>query len=172
LTLNPLAHLDPLGSLIFLFPPHIGWARPVPVDARYLAHPRRDMMWIALAGPVSNVLLAFVFGSLLRVLDPMVTGPASPATGALIKMVAWSVYLNLALAAFNMIPIYPLDGSRVLTGLLTPTLAARYQSLETVGPFLLLGLIVLGSLSGVSVIGLVVGPVVSHLGRLFTGGIL
>jgi Zn-dependent protease len=172
LTLNPLAHLDPLGSLLFLFPPHIGWARPVPVDVRHLSHPRRDMMWIALAGPVSNVLLAFAFGSLLRAMDPMFSGATTPAMDALVKMVAWSVYLNLALAAFNMIPIFPLDGSKVLTGLLPPNLAARYQSMEPVGPFLLLGLIVLGSLSGVSVIGMVVGPVVSHVGRLFTGGIL
>ena len=57
LTLNPLAHLDPLGSILFLLPPHIGWAKPVPVDERNLSHPRRDMMWIALAGPVSNVIL-------------------------------------------------------------------------------------------------------------------
>jgi Zn-dependent protease len=173
LTLNPLAHLDPLGSILFFFPPHIGWARPVPVDVRYLSHPRRDMMWIALAGPISNILLALLFGTLLRVLDAMPFHLAgSVASAALIRMVAWSVVLNLALAAFNMIPIYPLDGSRVLTGLLTPQLAARYQSLEAIGPFLLLGIVLLGSLSGVSVIGMIVGPVVSHVGRLFTGGIL
>jgi Zn-dependent protease len=173
LTLNPIAHLDPLGSILFFFPPHLGWARPVPVDVRYLRHPRRDMMWIALAGPISNVILALLFGTLLRVLDavPIELG-GSIASAALIRMVAWSVVLNLGLAAFNMIPIYPLDGSRVLTGLLTPQLAARYQSLEPIGPFLILGIVLLGSLSGVSVIGMVVGPVVSHVGRLFTGGIL
>jgi Zn-dependent protease len=172
LTLNPLAHLDPLGTLIFIIPPHIGWAKPVPVDVRYLKHPRRDMMWIALAGPVSNVLLAFVFGMILRGLSAIGHDFSSPAERALVNMVAWSVVLNLSLAAFNLIPIFPLDGSKVLTGLLSPMAAARFQQLEPVGPMLLLGLIVIGSLSGVSVIGRIISPFTSTLGSLFTGGIL
>ena len=172
LTLNPLAHLDPLGTLIFIIPPHIGWAKPVPVDVRYLKHPRRDMMWIALAGPVSNVILAFLFGMLLRGLSAMGHEFSSPAERALVNMVAWSVVLNLSLAAFNLIPIFPLDGSKVLTGLLSPTAAARFQQLEPVGPMLLLGLILIGSLSGVSVIGRIISPFTSTLGSLFTGGIL
>jgi Zn-dependent protease len=165
LTLNPLAHLDPLGTLIFIIPPHIGWAKPVPVDVRYLKHPRRDMMWIALAGPVSNVILAFLFGMLLRGMNAVGHDFASPAERALVNMVAWSVVLNLSLAAFNMIPIF-------LTGLLSPNAAARFQQLEPVGPILLLGLILIGSFSGVSVIGTIISPFTSTLGRLFTGGIL
>ena len=172
LTLNPLAHLDPLGTLIFIIPPHIGWAKPVPVDVRYLKHPRRDMMWIALAGPVSNVILAFLFGMLLRGMNAVGHDFASPAERALVNMVAWSVVLNLSLAAFNLIPIFPLDGSKVLTGLLSPNAAARFQQLEPVGPILLLGLILIGSFSGVSVIGTIISPFTSTLGRLFTGGIL
>jgi Zn-dependent protease len=172
LTLNPLVHLDPLGTLIFIIPPHIGWAKPVPVDVRYLKHPRRDMMWIALAGPVSNVILAFVFGMILRGLSAVGHDFSSPAERALVNMVAWSVVLNLSLAAFNLIPIFPLDGSKVLTGLLSPTAAARFQQLEPVGPMLLLGLILIGSLSGVSVIGTIISPFTSTLGSLFTGGIL
>jgi Zn-dependent protease len=172
LTLNPLAHLDPLGTLIFIIPPHIGWAKPVPVDVRYLKHPRRDMMWIALAGPVSNVILAFLFGMLLRGMNALGHDFASPAERALVNMVAWSVVLNLSLAAFNLIPIFPLDGSKVLTGLLSPNAAARFQQLEPVGPILLLGLILIGSFSGVSVIGTIISPFTSTLGRLFTGGIL
>jgi len=172
LTLNPLAHLDPLGTLIFIIPPHIGWAKPVPVDVRYLKHPRRDMMWIALAGPVSNVILAFLFGMLLRGMNAVGHDFASPAERALVNMVAWSVVLNLSLAAFNLIPIFPLDGSKVLTGLLSPTAAARFQQLEPIGPMLLLGIIVIGSLSGVSVIGRIISPFTSTLGSLFTGGIL
>jgi Zn-dependent protease len=172
LTLNPLAHLDPLGTLIFIIPPHIGWAKPVPVDVRYLKHPRRDMMWIALAGPVSNVILAFVFGMILRGLSAVGHDFSSPAERALVNMVAWSVVLNLSLAAFNLIPIFPLDGSKVLTGLLSPMAAARFQQLEPVGPMLLLGLILIGSLSGVSVIGRIISPFTSTLGSLFTGGIL
>ena len=172
LTLNPLVHLDPLGTLIFIIPPHIGWAKPVPVDVRYLKHPRRDMMWIALAGPVSNVILAFLFGMLLRGMNAVGHDFASPAERALVNMVAWSVVLNLSLAAFNLIPIFPLDGSKVLTGLLSPNAAARFQQLEPVGPILLLGLILIGSFSGVSVIGTIISPFTSTLGRLFTGGIL
>lgn len=172
LTLNPLAHLDPLGTLIFIIPPHIGWAKPVPVDVRYLKHPRRDMMWIALAGPASNIVLAFVFGTLLRVLEASGHQFTGRVEAALVQMVMWSVVLNLALAAFNMIPIFPLDGSKILAGLLPPIQAARYQALEPIGPIVLLALIMIGSFSGFSVIGLVVGPVVNHLGSLFTGGIL
>lgn len=172
LTLNPLAHLDPLGALVFIIPPHIGWAKPVPVDARYLKHPRRDMMWIALAGPVSNVILAFAFGMLLRLMNAASHTFSSPAEQALVNMVVLAVYLNLGLAAFNMIPIFPLDGSKVLAGLLRPIAAARYQTLEPIGPFVLLGLILLGSLAGVSVIGVVVGPFVNYFSGLFTGGIL
>jgi Zn-dependent protease len=172
LSLNPLVHLDPLGTLIFLVPPHIGWAKPVPVDVRYLRHPRRDMMWIALAGPVSNVLLALVFGTIFRIIESMPHEMTSIAEMAMVRMVLWSVVLNLSLAVFNMIPIFPLDGSKVLAGLLSPTAAARFQSLEPVGPFLLLGLILLGSFSGVSVIGALVSPVVRHVGGFFTGGLL
>ena len=172
ITLNPLAHLDPLGTIIFLIPPHIGWAKPVPVDVRYLRHPRRDMMWIALAGPISNILLALLFGTILRIIEAVPHQMTSIAEMALVRMVMWSVVLNLSLAVFNMIPIFPLDGSKVLMGLLSPTAAARFQSLEPVGPFLLLGLIMLGSFSGVSVIGALVSPVVRHVGGLFTGGLL
>jgi len=172
LTLNPLAHLDPLGTLLILIPPHIGWAKPVPVDVRYLKHPRRDFMFIALAGPISNVILALGFGTLLRVIDPASHDFTGRMEVALVRMVAWSVVLNLSLAAFNMIPIFPLDGSKVLAGLLPPIAAARYQTLEPIGPLVLLGIIVLGSLSGVSVIGMLISPFVQFFGRLFTGGIL
>lgn len=172
LTLNPIAHLDPIGSILLLLPPHFGWARPVPVDVRYLAHPRRDMMWIALAGPVSNVILAVLFGSLLRwmVGNPYLS--ASPAGIALVQMVGISVVLNLTLAAFNMIPIFPLDGSRILTGLLPAAAAERYRSLEAIGPMILLGIILIGSFSRISIVGLLISPVVGSLSRLFTGGLL
>ncbi len=175
LTLNPLAHLDPLGSLLFLLPPHIGWAKPVPVDVRYLRRPRRDMMWIALAGPASNLVLAVLSGIALRLLadSRALQGPGTPAALAgLVPMIGFAVWVNLALMAFNLIPIFPLDGSRILTGLLPPILAARYQALNAYGPFLLLALVLLGPLVGISPIGLFVSPVVQGLGRLVTGGIL
>src|SRR5206468_889338 len=82
----------------------------------YLKHPRRDLMYIALAGPISNVILAIGFGTLLRVIDPASHDFSGRVEVALVRMVAWSVVLNLSLAAFNMIPIFPLDGSKVLAG--------------------------------------------------------
>ena len=172
LTLNPIAHLDPIGTILLFLPPHFGWAKPVPVDTRYLAHPRRDMMWIALAGPVSNVILAALFGTLLRVMAAVPYEFGSLAGRALIDMVAWSVILNLSLATFNMIPIFPLDGSRILTGLLPEPLAERYRALEPVGPMLLLGIIVIGAISGVRIFGILILPVVRALAHLFTGGLL
>lgn len=172
LTLNPLAHLDPLGTLLLLLPPHFGWAKPVPVDDRYLQNPRRDMMWIALAGPVSNVLLAIVLGTVLRLLPLDSVLESGPAATAAVSMIAKGVQLNLILAAFNMIPIFPLDGSRVLTGLLPTAHAERYRSFDAYGPMLLLGLVLLGSLGGISVIGFIVSPFVQVVGAFVTGGIL
>ena len=170
LTLNPIAHLDPIGSILFLLPPHFGWAKPVPVDARYLAHPRRDMMWIALAGPVSNVILAAIFGTLLR-LQPLIEVGTSPAAVAVVRMVETSVVLNLVLAFFNLIPIFPLDGSRILTGLLPHDLAERFRALEPAGPMILLGLILLGAVTGVRIIQILIFPFVNFFALLFTGGL-
>lgn len=170
LTLNPIAHLDVMGTMVFILTRRIGWAKPVPVDERYLRHPRRDMMWIALAGPVSNLLLAFLFGSLLRI-----AALGTPPTGTLallLRMVEQSVWINLALAVFNLIPLFPLDGSRILTGLLSPGLAERYRSLDRVGPFVLLGIVVLGMVTGVNLFAYVINPVLYVLGGLFSGGIL
>jgi Zn-dependent protease len=171
LTLNPIAHLDPIGSILLLLV-GFGWAKPVPVDARYLKHPHRDMMWIALAGPASNVILAALFGTLLRAIAPLTYESVSPATGALIDMVVYSVRINLVLALFNLIPIFPLDGSRIVTGLLPENLAERYRALEPIGPMILLGVLLLGSVSGVSIIGFLITPGVRALAHLFTGGLL
>lgn len=170
LTLNPLAHLDLTGTIVFALTQRIGWAKPVPVDVRYLRHPRLDMMWIALAGPLSNVFLAFVFGMVLRLAAPIPS--QSVSTALLLYMVEGSVLVNLGLAAFNLIPIFPLDGSRILTGLLSPAWAERYRGFEVAGPYVLLGIIVLGMATGFNLFGYVISPVVFVLGGLFTGGLL
>jgi len=176
LTLNPLPHLDPLGALLFFLPPHIGWAKPVPVDVRHLRNPRRDMMWIALAGPASNLLLAVVFGAVLNaaVRSGFLPGDSTRgfAPAALVTMVQAGVFLNLALMAFNLIPVFPLDGSRILAGVLSPSLAARYHTMDAFGPMLLLSVMVLGSLIGFNPVGLFISPIVRSLGSLVTGGLL
>ncbi len=170
LTLNPIAHLDVMGTLVFVMTQRIGWAKPVPVDERYLKHPRRDMMWIAVAGPASNIILAFLFGTIVRFAAPVpVTGPVQQL---LLLMAKGSVIFNLGLAAFNLLPIFPLDGSRILTGLLSRQWAERYREFDRVGPFVLLGIVVLGMTTGLNLFSYVVYPVIYVLGRLFTGGVL
>jgi Zn-dependent protease len=137
LSLNPLVHLDPVGT-IMLFIVQFGWARPVPVDTRNLQNPRRDMMWIALAGPLSNVILAFVSGFLLFNISA-----TSEMMVMLKQMLAISIRINLILCFFNLLPVPPLDGSKILTGLLPQEQAYQYSKLEQYGPGLLIGVIVL-----------------------------
>lgn len=143
LTMNPLKHLDLMGTLCF-FLIKIGWAKPVPVDPRYFKNPRRDLLLVSLAGPGANLILALVSGLLLK-LFPLLL-PVLPAAffWPLAQMVAASVWINLLLAVFNMLPIPPLDGSKVLIGLLPPGPAALFARLEPYGFFILLALFYLG----------------------------
>ena len=170
LTLNPIAHLDLMGTLVFVMTQRIGWAKPVPIDERYLRHPRRDIMWIALAGPVSNLSLALLFGTIVRFAAPL------PVTSAMqrivLVMLEGSVLVNLGLAVFNLVPIFPLDGSRILTGVLSRKWAERYRELDHVGPFILLGIVVLGMTTGFNLFCYIVAPFVYVLGGFFTGGVL
>ena len=136
LTLNPINHIDPVGSLLvpgLLFLAHylgmtrslmlFGWAKPVPVNFRNLRPMRLGMALVALAGPVTNIILAFIFSKLY----------IWPAMSKFTHICAWGVLFNLILAVFNMIPIPPLDGSRVLSSVLPPKLASYYSRLEPFG---------------------------------------
>ncbi len=159
LTLNPMAHLDLFGSLMILFV-GFGWAKPVPVDSRYLANPRTDMMKIAFAGPASNLLLAFIAGSLIRLTGNM---------GVLSSMLIMFVQINIMLAVFNMIPIPPLDGSQIFSGLMirhNPNLVVK---LQIYGPQILMGLILFGMLTSVSPIWWLMSPFVNFFMFLFVG---
>ena len=113
LTLNPLVHLDPIGTLM-LFLVHFGWAKPVPVDPRYFSDPKRQMLWVALAGPVANMILAF-FSGILIIGFASSNFMFSSNTALIGNMLVYSLQINLALAVFNMLPIPPLDGSKILT---------------------------------------------------------
>ena len=150
LTLNPIPHIDPimtilLPAILALTTPFIfGGAKPVPVDPRRLRKPHRDMMLVALAGPVSNLILSGIFLVALKFLVLVIEMPADTLAP---RVMYGSVFANLLLAAFNMLPIPPLDGSRVLMYLLPRDLKAPYASLERFGMLFVMLIIVSGGLS-------------------------
>ena len=159
LTLNPIAHLDPVGSMMILFV-GFGWAKPVPVDSRYLADPRKDMMKIAFAGPASNLFLALVGGIIIRL-----TG----YTGSLTSMLILFTQINISLAVFNMIPIPPLDGSQIFSGIMIRKNPQLVMQLQTYGPQILMGLILFGMFTGVSIIWAFMSPFVNFFMFIFAG---
>ena len=167
LTLNHLKHLDPLGTLM-LFVANFGWAKPVPVNPQYFRDPKRDMLLVALAGPVSNLILAFIFGLVLRFVS-LEPSTLSETAFTILKMLRYSLFINLVLAFFNLIPIPPLDGSKILRSLLPDAMLAPYARFETYGPFVLLGLIVLGRLTEISIFWMLIGPFVQFFAGLFAG---
>jgi Zn-dependent protease len=149
LTVNPVAHVDPIGTILFpligmLSPgvPLLGWAKPVPVNIRNLRHPRRDFAFVALAGPVSNIIMAVLAAVLLSVL------PESMSYGVLTPrgLLARFVVLNVFLAVFNMIPVPPLDGGNVLAGFVPEPVARLIDQLRPWGFIVLYALLILGVL--------------------------
>ncbi len=164
LTLNPFRHLDPIGTLM-LFLVYIGWAKPVPVNPFYLKDPKRDMIWISLAGPGANILGGLGCGLLLRTMAYLGFG----YTGILFEMVLFGLFINLALAFFNLIPIPPLDGSKVLMGLLPRGGEGGYEAFQRYGFIILLGLIVLGRIFNFPLIWFFLRPFVKYLGWFFSG---
>jgi len=163
LTLNPLAHLDPLGTLM-IFLVHFGWAKPVPVDPYNLRDPKRDMIWISLAGPTANILAAALCGVAFRIL--LFWGLEVPV---LLWMLRFGVFINLILAFFNLIPIPPLDGSKILMGLLPADKEYKFRQLERYGPMILVGVILLGYWSRVPVVAFLISPFVNFFSQLFIG---
>ncbi len=159
LTLNPMAHLDPFGSLMILFV-GFGWAKPVPVDSRYLSNPRTDMMKIAFAGPAANLLLAFIAGTIIR------TGLFS---GSIVMMLYLFTQINIMLAVFNMIPIPPLDGSQIFSGIMSRKNPELIYKLQMYGPQILLGLIMIGYFTKFSPIWMIMSPFVNFFLFLFAG---
>ncbi|MFN2310156.1 MAG: site-2 protease family protein [Gammaproteobacteria bacterium] len=170
LSLNPLKHIDPIGTvlvpgiLLFVGGFIFGWAKPVPVDARNLHNPKRDMAVVAAAGPLSNLAMALIWaliaklGLMLAAL-PWISLP-------LILMGKLGIFINLILMVLNLLPMPPLDGGRVLVGLLPDRYAVRVAGLEPYGLFILVGLLVTGYL------GKLIGPPILALERLlvmFTG---
>jgi len=162
LTLNPLAHLDPLGT-IMIFLVHFGWAKPVPVNPYRLRNPKRDML-------LANMVLALLSGLLLRVVFAVGGAPHMHSiAGLLIVMVIMSLQINLALAIFNVLPIAPLDGSKILAGLLPAKHEGKVYFLERYGPIILIGLIIFGRATGVPILGSLIWPFVGFFSKVFAG---
>lgn len=139
LSLNPLRHLDPVGTvMLFLF--GFGWAKPVPVDFHNLREPRKGMIMVSAAGIIANLMLAFLAVFLQRLLTP---APSS----VLETLLYYMAQINIILASFNLIPIPPLDGSKILMGFSPPRLQYALSRLEPYGFFILIGLLYLGALN-------------------------
>ncbi len=166
LTLNPLKHLDIFGTLM-VFIIGIGWAKPVPVNFNNLRHPKRDMIWVGAAGPVTNFILASLSAAALRGLGAATervadAGPLQVFVEPVALMLAFSIYINLLLAIFNLIPVPPLDGGRVAVGLLPYRLATAYARVERYGMLIIIALIFLPDVLHIpSIFQYVISPVLS-----------
>lgn len=169
LTLNPLAHLDPIGSLLLLVA-GFGWAKPVPVNPYALA--RRTplgLMWVSLAGPFSNFLMAILAAVPLRLDWVRYSGFTQTGFPSLFELLFYLVQINLVLMLFNLIPIAPLDGSKIAVAILPESWGRAVEQISMYGPIVLMVLIFLGPQIGIDPIGWVMNPVMSNLIRLLIG---
>lgn len=166
LTLNPIHHIDPLGTVVLpiicllLGGIIFGWAKPVPVNGRYFKNPRKDMAMVALAGPVANLLMALAWALIAR-LGVMVN--IESITLPLAYMGIAGISINLVLAVLNLIPLPPLDGSRIITAMLSHQAAYKYNQLEPYGFYILLALMYLG------ILGVIMALPMALLQPLFYG---
>lgn len=150
ISLNPLRHIDPIGTLLlplllalFKSPILFGWAKPVPVSIHRLRRPKRDMLWVAAAGPAVNLLMALGWTALLK-LDTLI--PYNMLSQPLALMCQVGIGINLSLAMLNLFPLPPLDGGRIAVSLLPEPLASQFAQLERWGFFILIALLYLGAL--------------------------
>ncbi|MBA7517873.1 hypothetical protein ES705_09929 [subsurface metagenome] len=163
LTFNPIKHIDIFGLLAFIIF-RFGWAKPVPINPYNFTDMRKGILYTSLAGPLSNFLVAIPFGLFLRVL-PMNINELMP----LRILIEAFVVFNLILCAFNLIPIPPLDGSKVLFSLLPPRYAHIEYWLERYGFMILIGLIFFDRITGLPILWGWIGPFVNFFGQLFAG---
>lgn len=160
LTLNPLMHIDPIGTIllpVLLLVTHspvvFGWAKPVPVDFSSLNNPKKDMIWVGLAGPMANIILAVILSFVLKIF-------LASQNHLILSILNSAIIINLVLAVFNMLPIPPLDGSRIIMGILPADISMQYARLEPYGFIIIFGLLYLG------VVWTIIWPVVIFLAKL------
>jgi Zn-dependent protease len=168
LTFNPISHLDPIGTLALIMTQMIGWAKPVPINPRYLANPRTDMLWISLGGPAANLLTATVLAIGLHLIDSiaghsMMRGASDYIMRPLVLIIYFGIQINIVLAIFNLIPVPPLDGFGVLAGILPRRYAYQLERLEPYGFIILLILLLSG------VISFVIEPPIRFIQGLLLG---
>ena len=154
-TLNPLAHLDPIGTLMILVA-HFGWGKPVPVDPYNFREPKKDSALTSLAGPISNLILAFLLSLILK--SPLLS--LSPLIPLILIPI---IIVNVSLAFFNLLPISPLDGFAIVEGILPDDLARTWHSLKSIGMFLLLFLVIM---PGSSALSSIINPPINFVLKL------
>ena len=162
LTLNPMSHLDPVGSIALLLM-GFGWAKPVPVDSRYLDNPKQDMVKVAAAGPISNIILAVVAALVLRLLFSTDLLTDNIKTFFIIFM-----QINITLAVFNLLPVSPLDGSQILT----PFLEKHFGSdvvwkMKVYGPRVLFFLIIFSMVTDIHIFSFIINPIFNFFVYIF-----
>lgn len=178
-TLNPIPHIDLVGTVLFpllsmmLGGVLFGWAKPVPIAWQLLRHPKRDMILVALAGPFANLLMAFLWAALARLAMPALLhsvsqGQESTLASFCYLVGSFGININCFLMIFNLVPLPPLDGSRVVSSLLPPRMALSYNRIEPYGVWILLGLMMLGVLFNIiqPLIGVLVGSIKALFGLI------
>ncbi len=171
LTLNPLSHLDIIG-LIALFIIKIGWAKPVPINPYNFQNFKRGTAISAAAGPLSNFLLAIIFSLLLRVYMSVFNDALIVQNSVVVfiwHILFLTIFYNLALGLFNLIPIPPLDGSKILGGFLSDRIYFKYTAQEKKGMMVFMAIILISYISGFSFIGTIIMPPLNFLLKLLTG---
>ena len=169
LTLNPISHIDPIG-LIMLFVIGMGWAKPVPINIYAFKNPKRDLALSAAAGPASNFIMAAIAGLSFRLFPGLIPMNNDPTLILFLKLnLLYFMLINVGLGIFNLIPIPPLDGSKILRGFMKDKHVYIIDYMERYGGIILLAVVFLGRITGFSIFGRLIGPLINAVVHFFSG---